>query len=501
MKISAGGLINTLSPVGSAWLKAETLLLLGILVLGFSLRLWAATGDLWFDEIWTVKSVQELGGVDEIFTQWISDNNHPLNSLYVFWAKDQADAVWIRALSIAVGTGSIFAAYWAAAAQGARVRVLFAFQIAVAFPFVLYGSEARGFAGMSLCAIIAMGIVERHLRTDKNSPYAIALAGCVAVGTLFHMTFLLLAFALGLWALVTRLRQEDWHFGKSVARVYQFFRPAILTVLVFAGLLYALLLFNPTTTVEVGSITHFEWRHVVDGYDGLLRYFFGVEQTPPFIIQGLLAGALIAGLRHTKRVPSTAPDLTVLAAISLGIIPLILVIAHLPNLQYPRYYLGLLVALCYWLSIIIARASRANGFKRIISGALSIAFIVGQISQFAEFSTTKRGQYRLAIEEILNAGGTLYSSAEPHRTVVTVDYFLTTHFPDVSLAHRSLEEIDCAAAPQWYIAEILTPLEDLQQHATLRAQDCAVVFDLHKVFQDHGLSGVSWALYRRASQN
>lgn len=501
MKISAGGLINKLSPVGSAWLNAETLLLIGILFLGFGLRLWAATGDLWFDEIWTVKSVQGLAGVGEIFTQWISDNNHPLNSVYVYWAKDQAEAVWIRAFSIAVGTGSIFAAYWAAAAHGSRVRLLFAFQIAIAFPFVLYGSEARGFAGMSLCAIIAIGIVERHLRTDKDSPYAIALAGCVAIGALFHMTFFLLAFALGLWALVTRLRQEDWHFKKSIARVYRFFRPAILTVLVFAGLLNGLLVLNPAAIVEVGSITHFEWQHVAKGYDRLLRHFFGTEHTPSFIIQGLLAGALIAGLRHTRQAPSTAPDFTSLAAISLGIIPLNLVIAHLPNLHYPRYYLGLLVVLCYWLSLLIAHASRANGIKRSIAVALSIAFVVGQVSQLAEFSKTKRGQYRLAIEEILNAGGTLYSSAEPHRTVVTVDYIVATHFPDDALAHRSLEKIDCAAAPQWHIAEIRTPLQDLPQHATLQAQDCDIVFDLYKTFQHYRLSGLSWALYRRASQN
>ena len=114
MKTSAGDLIKQVPSIGSAWLKAETLLLIGILVLGFGLRLWAATGDLWFDEIWTVRSVQGLAGAGEIFTQWISDNNHPLNSLYVFWLQEQTHAVCVRSFSIAVGTGSILAAYWAA---------------------------------------------------------------------------------------------------------------------------------------------------------------------------------------------------------------------------------------------------------------------------------------------------------------------------------------------------------------------------------------------------
>lgn len=501
MKTSAGDLIKQVPSIGSAWLKAETLLLIGILVLGFGLRLWAATGDLWFDEIWTVKSAQGLASAGEIFTQWISDNNHPLNSLYVFWFQEQTHAVSIRAFSIAVGTGSILAAYWAAAARGLRVRLLFAFQVAVAFPFVLYGSEARGFAGMSLCAIIAVGIVERHLNTNKDSPYAIALAGCVVVGGLFHMTFFLLAFALGLWVLSTRLRQEDWHIGNAVSRVYRFFRPAIFSLLFFAVLLNALLLLNPATIVEVGSIAHFEWHQVDKGYDRLLRHFFGIEQTPPFITQVLLLAALFAALKYARRKPKTHPDITVLAAIALGIIPLNMVVAHLPNLQYPRYFLGLLVVLCYWLAILIAQASKASRLKRFIAAALSVAFIAGQVSQFVGFSEPRRGQYRLAIEQMSQAGGALYSAAEPHRTVVTIDYFLATHFQDGSLTHISPEDIECATPPQWYIVEFRIPLAHLPQHETLPAQDCELVFDLYEAFPHYRLSGISWAIYRPANQN
>ncbi|MEL6856890.1 MAG: hypothetical protein AAFO74_00805 [Pseudomonadota bacterium] len=497
MKISAGGLRTENVTFGKVQLSAETWAILGIVLLGFCLRLKAASGDLWFDEIWTVKSLQGLNEPSEILTKWISDNNHLLNSLYVFWVKDQVHSFWFRAFSIAISTGSILAGYWAAQAYGSRTRLIFAFQLAAAFPFVLYGSEARGFAGMIFCALTAIGLVERHLKTDKDTPGAALFAICIGIGGLFHMTIFLLLVVLAVWVFWIRLNQENWHFQRALARAHRFFRPVIFVPLIFAVVLSAPVYFHPDRLIEIGSISHFEWSHVADGFDRLLRLVLGAPYAPPMMTQAALIAALVFFLRRPGQSKITL-DITPLAVIALGIVPIIMVIVQLPNLQYPRYFLCLALILCLWLSIRIADASKSNGYKRWIAAGLVAVFMHGQFIQYAGFSGPQRGQYRQAIAEISQSGATFYSAAEPFRTMVTIDYFQAIDKSDFKLTHIDLKNSDCEAPPKWFIAEIHRPRDTVRETINLSGRVCTLRYDLHKTYLHYKLSGRSWALYRHA---
>ena len=51
---------------------------------GFSLRFYCAANDLWTDEIWSLQLVQDLRSPAEVFWGISHDNNHYLNSLWLY---------------------------------------------------------------------------------------------------------------------------------------------------------------------------------------------------------------------------------------------------------------------------------------------------------------------------------------------------------------------------------------------------------------------------------
>jgi len=56
----------------------------GFLFVFSGLIVYCARGDLWFDEIWSIKADESATWVVEIFTRFKHDNNHPLNTLYIY---------------------------------------------------------------------------------------------------------------------------------------------------------------------------------------------------------------------------------------------------------------------------------------------------------------------------------------------------------------------------------------------------------------------------------
>lgn len=62
-------------------------------LIGLTLRILGARGDLWLDEIWTLKLLEHVGSPGEIFWNLAHDNNHPLNSLYLYFVGADASAL------------------------------------------------------------------------------------------------------------------------------------------------------------------------------------------------------------------------------------------------------------------------------------------------------------------------------------------------------------------------------------------------------------------------
>ncbi len=149
--------------------RAYMLAVLGLTFVGLLLRLFCARGDLWLDEIWSLQNLANIHGIGDIFWGISQDNNHYLNSLWLWLVGPNAPPVLIRLEAVICGTLTIPIAARLCGRAGAAAGLAGAALTAGSDLFVHYGSEARGYAGLLLMIFVAAEALERFLESDPAS--------------------------------------------------------------------------------------------------------------------------------------------------------------------------------------------------------------------------------------------------------------------------------------------------------------------------------------------
>ena len=90
-------------------MRSGAMLLLIVAFFG-AVRALALRNDLWLDELWTLWHLGQLRSVGEIFTRFIHDNNHPLNTLWIYLVMPLKMDWPCRLLSWLGGTAAIWLA-------------------------------------------------------------------------------------------------------------------------------------------------------------------------------------------------------------------------------------------------------------------------------------------------------------------------------------------------------------------------------------------------------
>ena len=73
--------------------------------LSAAIRLACSTGDLWLDEIWTLDLIGKGGPPSQVLSVH-HNNNHPLNTWFLYAIGDQGDSFWrYRVHSLVAGVG------------------------------------------------------------------------------------------------------------------------------------------------------------------------------------------------------------------------------------------------------------------------------------------------------------------------------------------------------------------------------------------------------------
>lgn len=182
------------------------------LIGGFALvRLAGMAGDLWLDEIWSVRMVEQVKSPWEILTVLRHDNNHPLNSLWLYWLGPDAAGWSYRLLSWFAGSVSVGLAGAIAGRQALNLSSdETAAKLTAALAMVLtggsyllihYSSEARGYAPMLACALGAVWALQ-HADDAKWGRWAIGYAMAAGLGLLAHVAMAQVLVAGVLWSLL-----------------------------------------------------------------------------------------------------------------------------------------------------------------------------------------------------------------------------------------------------------------------------------------------------------
>lgn len=218
------------------------LILLGlILTAAAALRLWAAGGDLWIDEIWSLDNIamaRASADAGDWLALFFHDNTHALNTAYLAIVDaligPDGPPFAYRAFSFASGLASVCVAAAIGWRRGPLEGLLAAALVGFSYPMIHYAGEARGYAPMLLAGLAAYGILERHL--DAPTPCRWAVFVTVSLlGLAAHLTFAVVLGGLGLWAATVLFRRPEPPV-RAIARLCILFGPQIIVLTVFGAI-------------------------------------------------------------------------------------------------------------------------------------------------------------------------------------------------------------------------------------------------------------------------
>ena len=469
-----------------------------ILLLGLFLRGAAARGDLWIDEVWTLSLVSKLEHPGEIFWNLSHDNNHFLNSLWMY-AVGLDGAPWAYRLpSIVMGVGAVAVAARIGFRSGITAGLVCAFAFAISYPMVNFGSEARGYSGLILMVLVAVDALDLALpstigRSGEPSSTGLwrqrwRLGAAIGIGTLSHLIMVSAAVVLGLVALweVARHRPR-LRSGEALRRVFELFWPSIVLLLpALAAVATGLLVKHGMT---IGGVSHAPHRFVT-GYGRLLGAALGLPSTtlPWLCIAAALAGLYLLftmGLLHHRR--------GTLIVVGLLLVPGLVALANPPNTEYPRYFLCCGV----YLTLILAEGAGkalARPSSAPCAAGLLLVFTAGQAALDHRLLVCGRGEISPLADLLAAEPAVPYAATFSAAFQLSLDY--QAYRRNVTL-HRAPMPWPCGAAPGWYIEDAPPDGPAPADTLALGPDLCRTPFALRADAPTSPLSGRHWTLYRR----
>ena len=196
------------APTSRPAASRRVLFVVAILALaaGGAMRVWAARGDLWLDEVWSLSLAEQTQHASEVFTRHHLDNNHYLITLWMVVLGSQAPWFVYRIPSLIAGIGTIllagrFARRWGLVESQTAIVLTSA-----SYVLIVYASEARGYALAGFFALAAFLALDRYLESRK--PWAaLTFSLAVVLGFLSHLTFAHFYLGAAVWSVVRAVRQ------------------------------------------------------------------------------------------------------------------------------------------------------------------------------------------------------------------------------------------------------------------------------------------------------
>jgi hypothetical protein len=468
-------------------------LLVALFALAAAVRVAAARGDLWFDEIWSLSFARELDAPWEVLTRIHHDNNHPLNTLALYLTLKAAGAharpIAYRLLSLASGIAIIPCLCWLQQRpfdRGSRPRLWFvAIAGSLSFLAIVYSSEARGYAPAALFAVVAFAIVRRDgVDVTRNRRLAFTLA--CALGVLAHLTFVFVYAGLAVWTLVRALRAEPLGWRRWIG----------LHMLPAACLVGDYL-------VDVRKLS----------YGGGPPFRIGevVARTLSLAVNGPAGGSVrnvAAGVTAAVLVLAIADlyarkdDAWVFFATALLLAPGSVLLMYRARYLDPRYFFVVLPF--FWL---LAARSLARLWTRGLGGGVAAAaftalYVAGGVAHAAPFLRYQRGDYAAAVETIAHLSALnpiTIGSDHDVRNRMLLDYYGEVLPRECQLMYVPADAWD-RRGPEWFVAHQFnaggagsSPPASLSMNA--------VEYRLARSFPYGGISGWTWHLYHTANRD
>lgn len=457
-------------------------------------RLAGMFGDLWLDEIWSVRMVEQLKSPWEIFTLLRHDNNHPLNSLWLYVIGPGAASWHYRLLSWLAGSVSVALAgaiAWrqtlnASPGETHVVKLTAALAMMLtggAYLLIHYASEARGYAPMLACALLAVWALQ-HADDPKRGRWAILYAVSAGLGLLAHVAMAQVLLAGAVWSACGVIR-GGMNWKRLVLRaVVWHVMPTVFAAAYYWGFVRKLEIGggpeNPLFKTLAETAAHTFGFPMAGGVVALVLFVF-------------LCGLGVCAL--WRRGDWRA---VVFYVLLICVTPAVGMLASKFTLLFPRYFL-LNVALALPLMAHgLAWIWRARfGGRMLVCGAVAV-FLAANAFPVARLARDGRGQYSAALRAIASharAGEITLSSDHDFRNRLVIDYYRAAAREGHEFIYYSVDQV-----PPWGVqwvffhrfADDETPppvIADVRGNRYVR--------EYHYPYA--ALSGWDWYVYRNSS--
>jgi 4-amino-4-deoxy-L-arabinose transferase-like glycosyltransferase len=461
------------------WLRIAIFL---SLLLAFATMLAAASGDLWLDEIWSVRMSRTLHSAMDVFTRR-HDNNHPLNTLYLYLLGEPRLQLQYRLASVFGGLGCIgLVAYSAWRRWGPREALMSTVLCASSFPILLYSSEARGYGLLMLFVLAAYVAWSREMQRSQWPTRLAYWIACV-LGLLAQFTFVIALFAFGVGQFAAD--------GEARSTRHRLAKLAWLQLvpLLFAAWWYWFFV----SRLVVGSGDQTGTWSLVGEVAALL---LGLQDTPLLKLVSVLAvlAVVAAGAQQLRKAGDRQ---WLFFACIIVVAPAQLLLASSGRIVQVRYLLA-----CFPFFFMLASRLLVLGWDRWGRGGralLALVFVLcvsGNLQRDAFLLKYGRGGYSKAIAHMLQetpTGPVLVGSDHDFRNGMLL-VFHAARLPGGERVHYVKIARAQQLKPEWFL---LHNRELRHAPPPQFSLDGVVFYRLDQRYGYAGLSGWNWYLYRR----
>jgi hypothetical protein len=475
--------------------------LVAIALLGLALRLSSSSWPLWNDEIWSLQNLERIRHFWQIFWGISHDNNHSLNSLWLFFANPVSEnPTWLRAPSIICGALTVLVMGDLGARRSPAAAVCAASLTACSFFFTLYSVEARGYAGAILATALAYSALERAIdKPDGGSRFT--LAAVVGLGLFCHLLFAVATALFGLVALLEIWRRRR-NLRAAVAISFKIFWPTMLAAIPAIACFLAGFL---TIGFTMGGKSPFTFLGAAMGAFDLVRLVFGLPDDPALIMALVLGASIAVGFAPAVVIPR---ERRIAYSLFLFALPVGVLVLRPPNAMFARYYFSSAVFLALLAADGFGALWRVGGWPRGLATLALAAAMIGGGLQTRDFLDDEKhswfealatilasGQTRLAGVYIVDRGQKFAYFGQDSFNQHEIYYFNEKHSPPLELASP---ESYCARPPSWLILGNASPDPRSKPRLELPGGGCTLDYEWKGVFAAADVARDRWALYRLA---
>jgi hypothetical protein len=163
-------------------------------------RVCGAWNDLWLDEIWSLRLASKISSAWQVFTKIHHDNNHYLNTLWLYVCGFHGNWPGYRIPSILAGIGSVILAGMIGRRRNDCAGWFAMLLVAFSYVQILYSSEARGYGEVVFFSFLCFYALEKFFEKQEWQ-FALLFGVASVLGFLSHLIFLNFFGAALLWSL------------------------------------------------------------------------------------------------------------------------------------------------------------------------------------------------------------------------------------------------------------------------------------------------------------